>query len=175
MLRPNRDLERAEAVVSFSDHAGDVMSVAVCPEPGAALSSPAPPPSPPPVEAAEGESAGEESPNPLTSSRESPDGIGAGGSNHSNLFVSGSCDTTAKVWDVRSGKCTHTFRGHDSDINSVCAFPDGRAVGTGSDDASCRLFDLRCYGAVNTFSSPRILCGITSVAFSRSGRVLFGE
>lgn len=28
-----------------------------------------------------------------------------------NMFVSGSCDTLAKVWDVRTGKCTMTLRG----------------------------------------------------------------
>lgn len=90
-----------------------------------------------------------------------------------NLFVSGSCDGTAKVWDIRTGKCTHTFYGHESDINSVAFFPDGNAIGTGSDDSSCRLFDLRCYDEVNQFGNDKILCGITSVAFSNSGRLLF--
>ena len=50
-----------------------------------------------------------------------------------NLFVSGSCDSTAKVWDIRSEKCTHTFHGHQSDINSVTFFPDGRAFGEEQD------------------------------------------
>jgi len=36
-----------------------------------------------------------------------------------NTFVSGSCDATAKLWDLRSGKCSQTFIGHDSDINAV--------------------------------------------------------
>jgi WD40 repeat protein len=71
----------AQALRTFSDHGGDVMSLAVSPTEGG------------------------------------------------NLFVSGSCDSTAKVWDVRSGKCTHTFHGHQSDINSVAFFPDGRAFG----------------------------------------------
>jgi len=90
-----------------------------------------------------------------------------------NVFVSGSCDAFAKVWDVRTGKCTQTFEGHESDINSVSMFPDGHAFGTGSDDSSCRLFDMRCYGEVNQFGNDKILCGITSVAFSKSGRLLF--
>jgi len=90
-----------------------------------------------------------------------------------NVFVSGSCDSTAKVWDMRSGKCTQTHLGHESDINSVSFFPDGNAFGTGSDDSSCRLFDLRCYSEVNNFGNDKILCGITSVAFSKSGRLLF--
>jgi len=91
-----------------------------------------------------------------------------------NTFVSGSCDHTAKLWDIREGKCVMTFRGHESDINSVAFFPDGKAFGTGSDDSSCRLFDLRCYSELNNFTAEKIVCGITSVSFSLSGRILFG-
>ena len=36
-----------------------------------------------------------------------------------NVFVSGACDATAKLWDIRSGKATQTFTGHESDINAV--------------------------------------------------------
>lgn len=36
-----------------------------------------------------------------------------------NFFVSGSCDYTAKVWDVREGRCKQTFYGHESDINAI--------------------------------------------------------
>jgi guanine nucleotide-binding protein G(I)/G(S)/G(T) subunit beta-1 len=79
-----------------------------------------------------------------------------------NVFVSGSCDATAKVWDIRIGKCTQTFHGHESDINSVALFPNAKSFGTGSDDSSCRLFDMRCYGEVNSFANDKILCGITS-------------
>jgi guanine nucleotide-binding protein G(I)/G(S)/G(T) subunit beta-1 len=52
--------------------------------------------------------------------------------------VSGSSDTTAKLWDWRvgNGSCVKTFPGHESDINSVSFFPDGNAFGTGSDDSS---------------------------------------
>eukprot|EP00953_Heterococcus_sp_UTEX-ZZ885_P032911 17154-Heterococcus_DN1.PRE.1 len=112
-----------------------------------------------------------------------------------NVFISGSCDSLAKlailrctvvadqalcftlqqpcrVWDIREGKCVQTFQGHESDINSVMFFPDGKSFGTGSDDSSCRLFDMRCYGEVNYFGNDKILCGITSVAFSRSGRLV---
>jgi guanine nucleotide-binding protein G(I)/G(S)/G(T) subunit beta-1 len=38
---------------------------------------------------------------------------------NANLFVSGACDATAKVWDVRTGKAVQTFTGHESDINAV--------------------------------------------------------
>lgn len=45
-----------------------------------------------------------------------------------NVFVSGSCDSLAKVWDIREGKCVQTFQGHESDINSVMFFPDGKVT-----------------------------------------------
>jgi len=92
---------------------------------------------------------------------------------NSNVFVSGSVDTTAKVWDIRSGKCVQTHFGHESDINSISFFPDGNAFATGSDDSTCRMFDMRSYSDVNTFGNDKIICGITSVAFSSSGRLLF--
>jgi len=58
-------------------------------------------------------------------------------------------------------------------INAVQFFPNGDAFGTGSDDASCRLFDLRADRELNQYTHDNILCGITSVAFSISGRLLF--
>lgn len=103
-----------------------------------------------------------------------------------SVFVSGSCDTNAKLWDIRekdsvggvyaedTWKSSHTFTGHESDINATAFFPDGYAFGTGSDDASCRLFDLRSFQQINVYGQNNIVCGITSVAFSSSGRILFG-
>jgi guanine nucleotide-binding protein G(I)/G(S)/G(T) subunit beta-1 len=90
-----------------------------------------------------------------------------------NLFVSGSCDMTSKVWDIRTGKCTMTLRGHESDVNCVAMFPDGRAFGTGSDDSTCRIFDLRACSELIQFRSNDIMCGLTCVDFSLSGRLLF--
>lgn len=39
-------------------------------------------------------------------------------------FVSGACDASAKLWDIREGSCKQTFPGHESDINAVtvCVF-----------------------------------------------------
>ncbi|XP_061221495.1 guanine nucleotide-binding protein G(I)/G(S)/G(T) subunit beta-3 isoform X1 [Neopsephotus bourkii] len=88
------------------------------------------------------------------------------------LFISGACDATAKLWDVREGTCRQTFSGHESDINAICFFPNGEAICTGSDDATCRLFDLRADQELIVYSHESIICGITSVAFSRSGRLL---
>lgn len=40
-----------------------------------------------------------------------------------NHFISGACDATAKLWDIRAGKCVQTFSGHESDINAVQYVP----------------------------------------------------
>jgi len=90
-----------------------------------------------------------------------------------NCFVSGACDAKVKVWDIKSGKCHQTFGGHESDINAVNFFPDGNFVGSGSDDATCRLFSIRSCREMTSYSSEEVLCGVTSVAFSLSGRYLF--
>lgn len=117
-------------------------------------------------------------------------------------FVSGACDASIKLWDVRDSMCRQTFIGHESDINAVAVssgqagmaplcqapgphcgltplwshvlqfFPNGYAFTTGSDDATCRLFDLRADQELLMYSHDNIICGITSVAFSRSGRLL---
>ncbi|KAI9323332.1 guanine nucleotide-binding protein subunit beta [Dichotomocladium elegans] len=90
-----------------------------------------------------------------------------------NVFVSAGCDALAKVWDIRTGKCLQTFVGHDSDINSVQFFPDGLAFGTGSDDATCRLFDIRADCEINCFGAESVGNSVTAVDFSISGRLLF--
>ncbi len=90
-----------------------------------------------------------------------------------NTFISGACDAFAKLWDIRAGKAVQTFAGHESDINAIQFFPDGHSFVTGSDDATCRLFDIRADRELNQYGSEAILCGITSVATSVSGRLLF--
>ncbi|CAH8524359.1 unnamed protein product [Dicrocoelium dendriticum] len=88
-------------------------------------------------------------------------------------FVSGSCDTSAKLWDLRDCKCKQTFQGHEADINAVTYFPNGMSFVTGGDDATCRLFDIRSDQQVGIYTHDGILCGVSSVAFSTSGRLLF--
>jgi guanine nucleotide-binding protein G(I)/G(S)/G(T) subunit beta-1 len=58
-------------------------------------------------------------------------------------------------------------------MNGVNFFPDGNAFITASDDGTCRLFDLRADREVSCYASPDIMSPITSVAFSKSGRILF--
>jgi len=89
-------------------------------------------------------------------------------------FVSGSCDTTAKVFDMGNGDCVGTFTGHEADINAVEWFVDGHAFASGSDDSTMRLFDTRAYRQLNHYAEARFMSGVTSLCFSKSGKYLFG-
>ncbi|XP_052282035.1 guanine nucleotide-binding protein subunit beta-5a-like isoform X2 [Dreissena polymorpha] len=88
-----------------------------------------------------------------------------------NLFVSGGCDRTAMVWDMRYGECVQVFEGHESDINNVRFYPSGDAFATGSDDATCRLFDLRADREANCYKMESIIFGCNSVDFSISEKI----
>ncbi|GJN23793.1 hypothetical protein PR202_gb11472 [Eleusine coracana subsp. coracana] len=100
-------------------------------------------------------------------------------SSNSNMFVSGSCDATVRLWDLRiASRAVRTYHGHESDINSVKFFPDGQRFGTGSDDGTCRLFDMRTGHQLQVYSrepdrNDDELPTVTSIAFSISGRLLF--
>lgn len=50
-----------------------------------------------------------------------------------SIFVSASVDRTCKLWDTREDKkkAVITFEGHESDVNAVHFFPDGKAFATG--------------------------------------------
>lgn len=90
-----------------------------------------------------------------------------------NMFITGSVDRTAKVWDIRTGRYTHSFKAHSSDIDSVAFFPNGHSFVTGSDDCTCKVFDIRAYKEINSFTSESIVVGCNSVDLSESGRLLF--
>ncbi|CAL9102293.1 unnamed protein product, partial [Musa textilis] len=100
-------------------------------------------------------------------------------SSNSNMFVSGSCDATARLWDTRiASRAIRTYHGHHGDVNTVKFFPDGQRFGTGSDDGTCRLFDMRTGHQLQVYSQQQAnndqdVPIVTSIAFSISGRLLF--
>ena len=57
-----------------------------------------------------------------------------------DIIVSGSYDTTARVWSVSEGRCLRALKGHLSQIYSL-AF-DGNIVVTGNRDTSVRVWDV---------------------------------
>jgi len=93
-------------------------------------------------------------------------------SDSNNIFATASCDCSIMVWDIRSNKPVHSFVGNfTNDVNTVTFFPDSYALGAGSEDCSCRIFDLRCWNQISCMSSPDILSSVQCTTFSRSGRL----
>ncbi|KNA12976.1 hypothetical protein SOVF_121030 [Spinacia oleracea] len=96
---------------------------------------------------------------------------------NSKMFVSGSCDSTARLWDTRvASRAVRTFYGHEGDVNTVKFFPDGNRFGTGSEDGTCRLFDIRTGHQLQVYYEPRgenEVPPVKTIAFSVSGRLLF--
>ncbi|RCN37365.1 WD domain, G-beta repeat protein [Ancylostoma caninum] len=86
-----------------------------------------------------------------------------------NVFISAGADKHSLVWDIRTGQCVQSFEGHEADINTVRFHPNGDAFATGSDDATCRLFDLRADRQVCVYEKESILFPVNGVDFSVSG------
>jgi len=75
-----------------------------------------------------------------------------------------------------ASRAVRTFHGHEGDVNAVKFFPDGNRFGTGSDDGTCRLFDIRTGHQLQVYyqqHSDNDIPPVTSIAFSASGRLLF--
>jgi len=90
-----------------------------------------------------------------------------------HTFLSGSIDTTARLWDYRLKSYQSNIRiysGHESDVNNVCWFPDYHSFGTASEDGTCRLWDIAAYQTVNVYGNKMEEndC-VTSMSFSKSG------
>ena len=87
------------------------------------------------------------------------------------MCISGSLDRTCKVWDVASGQCVHTLRGHNDEILDVCYNSTGSKLSTASADGTSRIFNTM------TGACQAILIGhegeISKVCFNPQGtRVL---
>jgi dynein assembly factor with WDR repeat domains 1 len=84
-----------------------------------------------------------------------------------DLCISGSIDRTCKVWDVASGQCIHTLRGHNDEILDVCFNTTGSKLVSASADGTSRVFNTM------TGACQAILVGhegeISKVCFNPQG------
>jgi WD40 repeat protein len=87
--------------------------------------------------------------------------------------VSGSDDTTARVWDTQSSENPsnpRVLKGHAKEVKCVAMSADGRWVVTGSEDTTARVWDI---WAPQSGANPRVLEGhkegVASVAVSNDG------
>jgi hypothetical protein len=102
---------------------------------------------------------------PVTSVAVSPDG---------QRVVTGSWDTTARVWDARTGQSLVELKGHTDVVTSVAVSPDGQRVVTGSRDTTARVWDARTGQSLAELKGHTNV--VTSVAVSPDGqRVVTGS
>jgi hypothetical protein len=83
--------------------------------------------------------------------------------------LSGSVDTTLKLWEVSSGRCLRTFEGHTDDVNSVCLSSDGRVALSGSRDKTLKLWEVSSGRCLRTFEGHKD--SVCSVCLSCDGRL----
>lgn len=62
---------------------------------------------------------------------------------NSSTMVTGSGDSTARIWDCDTGTPLHTLKGHTSWVLAVSYSPDGSLIATGSMDNTVRLWNAK--------------------------------
>jgi ribosome assembly protein 4 len=60
---------------------------------------------------------------------------------NSSRMLSGSGDSTARIWDCETGTPVHTLKGHSSWVLAVCWSPDASMIATGSMDNTVCLWN----------------------------------
>ncbi len=84
--------------------------------------------------------------------------------------LSGSLDSTLRLWNLATGQEMHTFSGHEGMVRAVAVTPDGRQALSGSQDKTLRLWNLA------TGQQLRTLIGhegpVFAVAISPDGRTI---
>jgi WD40 repeat protein len=99
------------------------------------------------------------------SAKFSPDG---------KYILTGSADTTTKLWDASTGKELRAFQGHTNTVYDVDFSPDGKYALTSSADRTARLWDIATGVETRTFSGHT--SAVWSAVFSPDGRhVLTGS
>ncbi|SBW22493.1 WD40 repeat-containing protein [Candidatus Protofrankia californiensis] len=59
-----------------------------------------------------------------------------------DVLVSGSSDSTVRLWEPTSGQCLHTLRGHSDWVWPVEPSPDGNMLAVGDSSGTVRLWDI---------------------------------
>lgn len=69
--------------------------------------------------------------------------------------LSGGADRQFKLWQVETGQCLYTFRGHQGDVTALAFSPDGSYVVSGSADKTLKLWNVTSTSLVHTFDGLR--------------------
>ncbi|WP_293154850.1 WD40 repeat domain-containing protein [Microcoleus sp. bin48.metabat.b7b8b9.023] len=85
-------------------------------------------------------------------------------------IVSGSSDSTIKLWNLNTGEEIHTLAGHSQGVTSITLSPDGQTLASGSKDATIKLWNLSNKEEIYTINGHSNI--ITSVAISPDEKTL---
>jgi WD40 repeat protein len=89
-------------------------------------------------------------------------------SSDNRFIATGSKDSTARIWDARTGKELRSLAGHTGWIRSLAIAPDGKLLVTGSDDRTVRMWcseSGRCLRVLTNHTGA-----VLSLVFSPDGQ-----
>lgn len=72
-------------------------------------------------------------------------------------MVSGSLDTSIRVWDVETGQCRHTLMGHQS-LTSGMELKNNILI-SGNADSTVKVWDIVTGQCLQTLSGELWICG----------------
>jgi WD40 repeat protein len=87
-----------------------------------------------------------------------------------SLLATGSQDCTIRLWNIASGQCVKTLKGHANGIWSVAFHPSGDLLVSGSNDSTVKLWNPHTGQSIRTLRGYST--GIKSLAFSPDGETL---
>ncbi|KAF7295573.1 WD40 repeat-like protein [Mycena indigotica] len=79
-------------------------------------------------------------------------------------LVSGSYDSTVRVWDLVSGECRWVLAGHTQKVYSVVLDPKRDQACSGSMDGTVRIWDLKTGHCVHTLTGHTSLVGLLQLS-----------
>jgi WD40 repeat protein len=86
------------------------------------------------------------------------------------LLATGSQDSTIRLWNIESGQCVKTLKGHSYAVWSVAFHPSGNLLVSGSNDSTVKLWNTHTGQSLRTLRGYST--GIKSLAFSPDGQCL---
>ncbi|MCX5637545.1 MAG: protein kinase [Planctomycetota bacterium] len=88
-------------------------------------------------------------------------------------IVSGSADSTIKVWDAETGLEVMTLRGHQGPVSSIAFSPDGKRIVSGGSDGTVKVWDVETGAELTTLRGHE--SDVTSISFSPDGKRIVSE
>jgi WD40 repeat protein/uncharacterized caspase-like protein len=86
------------------------------------------------------------------------------------LLVSGSADSTIKIWDLQLGRELRTLSGHTGGVRAVLFGPDGKWIASGGVDGKLKIWDLASGKELKSLDAHS--SSVNCLTVSRDGRFL---